>query len=167
MASAAWQRCASAAGTPWRSRWSGERVATAIPPEAASLRPGLDQELADRFAGKCYTAGVKNMPWFLLASSLIFAATPVNDPYSSLSRAERELLKPQVERWVKDQIKHNWSDLWEIQDQTPELKNELLLGDRDHPDLSRIEYVQAMQETMGVGYPEIKAFTLSEIQREN
>ena len=103
----------------------------------------------------------------ILASAFMFAATPVDDPYSPLSQSERELLKPQVKRWINDQIKHNWSDLWEIQDQTGELKNELLLGDRDHPDLSRNEYVEAMGETIGIGYPEIRAFTLSEIKAGN
>jgi hypothetical protein len=114
---------------------------------------------------------MKNVPRVLLAITLtsvfIFAATPANDPYSSLSQAERETLKPQVERWVKDQIKHNWSDLWEIQDETSELKNEILLGDRDHPDLSRSDFVEAMRETMGIGYPEIRAFTLIEVKGES
>ena len=33
--------------------------------------------------------------------------------------------------------------------------------------MDRSNYVQAMQETMGIGYPEIKAFTLHEIRRED
>jgi hypothetical protein len=59
-----------------------------------------------------------------------------------------------------------WSDSWEIQDQTPELKNELLLGRKDAPDMDRNEYVQAMRSTIGIGYPEIKAFTLTEVDKE-
>ena len=77
------------------------------------------------------------------------------------------MLKPQIERWMHDQIKHDWADMWEIQDQTSELKNELLLGRRDAPDMDRSQYVQAMRETIGVGYPEIKAFTLREVRRED
>jgi hypothetical protein len=57
--------------------------------------------------------------------------------------------------------------MWEIQDQTPELKNELLLGNRDAPDMNRNEYVQAMQTTVGIGYPEIRAFKLTEVDKED
>ena len=105
-----------------------------------------------------------------VAISLVFAmylvAAPASDPYDSLAPAERNLLKSQVERWIRDQVKHDWSDLWEIQDQTPRLKNEILLGHRDAPDLGRKQYVQAMRETIGVGYPEIKAFALHEVRSE-
>ena len=104
-----------------------------------------------------------------LVVTLAFAATlmavPTSDPYASLAPTERTLLKPQVERWIHDHVKHDWSDMWEIQDQTSQLKNELLLN-RDAPDMDRKQYVQAMQQTIGVGYPEIKAFTLREIRSE-
>jgi hypothetical protein len=104
-----------------------------------------------------------------IAISLAFAATllavPVSDPYASLASSEKTLLAPQVERWIHDQVKHDWSDMFEIQDQTSQLKNELLLK-RDAPDMDRKQYIQAMQQTMGVGYPEIKAFTLREIRHE-
>jgi hypothetical protein len=56
--------------------------------------------------------------------------------------------------------------MWEIQDQTSDLKNELL-GRRDAPNMGRSQYVQAMQATIGIGYPEIRAFTLREIRRED
>ena len=99
--------------------------------------------------------------------AFMLASLPASDPYSTLSQSEKELLKPQVERWIHDQIKHDWPDLWAIQDQTPELKNELLLGRKDAPDMDRNRYVQAMRATIGSGFPEIKSFTLNEIQREN
>jgi hypothetical protein len=57
--------------------------------------------------------------------------------------------------------------MWEIQDQTAELKNELLLGRRDAPDMDRAQYVQAMRATIGTGYPEITAFTLRQVSKEN
>jgi hypothetical protein len=56
--------------------------------------------------------------------------------------------------------------MWEIQDQTGDLMNELLLH-RDAPDLDRKQYVQGMQATIGIGFPEIKAFTLREIRNAN
>lgn len=88
------------------------------------------------------------------------------EPFGSLTSAEKSLLKPQIERWIHDQVKHDWSDLWEIQDQTPELKNELLLGRKDAPDMDRNQYVEAMRNTIGTGYPEIKAFVLTEIDKQ-
>lgn len=90
----------------------------------------------------------------------------VSDPFSSLTQVEKTMLEPQIERWIHDQVKHDWADMWEIQDQTSELKNELLLGRRDAPDMDRQEYIQAMRDTIGTGYPEIRAFTLREIRRE-
>ncbi|MFZ0297464.1 MAG: hypothetical protein WAM13_03875 [Candidatus Sulfotelmatobacter sp.] len=99
----------------------------------------------------------------LLVSVGIDAAT---DPFGQLTSAERALLKPQIERWIHDQLKHDWPDMWETQDQIPKLKNELLLGRNDAPDMDRNEYVQAMRSTVGVGYPEIKAFRLTEVDKE-
>ncbi|MGA8763096.1 MAG: hypothetical protein WB562_09550 [Candidatus Sulfotelmatobacter sp.] len=98
----------------------------------------------------------------LLTSASINGAT---DPFGQLTSAEEALLKPQIERWIHDQMKHDWSDMWEIQDQTPELENELL-GRKDAPDMDRHEYVQAMRSTIGIGYPEIKAFRLTEVDKE-
>jgi hypothetical protein len=98
---------------------------------------------------------------------MLLSVVPATDPYSSLSPDETRLLKPQIERWIRDQVKHDWSDLWEIQDQTPDLKNELLLGEKDAPDMDRGHYIEAMKSTIGIGYPEIKAFRLHEIRKEN
>jgi len=94
------------------------------------------------------------------------AGSATDDPYGTLTPSERTLLKPQIERWIHDQVKHDWSDMWEIQDQTPELKNDLLLGRKDAPNMDRNQYVQAMRDTIGIGYPEIKAFKLTEVDKE-
>ena len=102
-----------------------------------------------------------------MALACMLSSTPVSDPYGSLTPGERTLLKFQIERWIRDQTKHDWTDMWEIQDQTPDLKNEILLGQKGAPDLDRIQYVQAMRATIGIGFPEIKAYTLREIRREN
>ncbi|MGO9085881.1 MAG: hypothetical protein ACLP6G_19170 [Terriglobales bacterium] len=102
----------------------------------------------------------------LLGILVVVGVGAATDPFGSLTPAEKALLKPQIERWVHDQVKHDWSDLWEIQDQTPELKNDLLLGRKDASDMDRKQYVDAMRSTIGIGYPEIKAFTLTEVDRE-
>jgi hypothetical protein len=115
----------------------------------------------------CYFDCMKSASIFVFAFIFMLASLPASDPYATLSQSERESLKPQVERWIHDQIKHDWSDLWAIQDQTPELKNELLLGQKDAPDMGRGQYVQAMRVTIGSGFPEIKSFTLNAVQRES
>jgi hypothetical protein len=97
----------------------------------------------------------------------IVSAVLVNDPFGSVTQEEKAVLKPQIERWVRDQLRHDWADLWEIQDQTSDLKNELLSGRRDASDMDRSQYVKAMRETIGIGYPEIKAFALTDVRREN
>ena len=52
-----------------------------------------------------------------------FAAPQTSaDPYASLSTEEKAVLKPGIERYVHDQLKQNWADLWEIQDQTSDFK---------------------------------------------
>ncbi len=97
----------------------------------------------------------------------VVAAVAGNDPYQTLSAAEKAHLQPKIERWIQDQLRHDWADLWEIQDRTPELKKELLLGQRNAPNLDRDQYVEAMKNTIGVGYPEIEGFTLTEVDRES
>lgn len=92
-------------------------------------------------------------------------ASPSADPYSALSDQQKIIIKPLVTRWVHDQIKQNWKDLWEIQDQTSDLKNELLF-DRSAPDMDQKRYVEAMRGTMNSGYWVIQNFTLREIRIE-
>jgi hypothetical protein len=98
---------------------------------------------------------------------MITAVLAATDPFASLTPSDKALLKLQIERWIHDQVKHDWADLWEMQEQTPELKNELLLGNKDAPDMDRKQYEKAMRDTIGTGYPEIKAFTLTEVDKES
>jgi hypothetical protein len=85
----------------------------------------------------------------------------VTDPYASLTPEVREVLKPGVERYIHDQIKQDWADLWEIQDQTSDLKNELLLGNRTAPDMTKEQFVSAMREVIATGgHPRMRTFDL-------
>lgn len=68
---------------------------------------------------------------------------------------------------MRDQIKQDWGNLWEIQDQTADLKNELLLGKRDAPNLTKQQFVAAMRETIGSGYPRLRSFDLREVKPDN
>jgi hypothetical protein len=88
------------------------------------------------------------------------------DPYASLSAEEKAVLKPGIERYVHDQLKQNWADLWEIQDQTSDLKNELLLGNRTAPDMTKEQFVAAMKEMIGTGgYPIMREFELRTVKQ--
>jgi hypothetical protein len=102
----------------------------------------------------------------LIACLLLFAlplqATEPN-PYSALSPEQRSVLQPAIKRYISDQLKRNWADLWEIQDQTRELKAELLL-DQQAPDMNRESFVIAMKQTMGLGFPLLKKFELQEVK---
>jgi hypothetical protein len=98
-----------------------------------------------------------------VASSIVsaFASPLVTDPYTSLSPQEKSILQPGIDRYVRDQLKQNWADLWEIQDQTSDMKNELLLGNRTAPDLSKDQFVAAMREVIATGgYPRMRDFDL-------
>lgn len=97
--------------------------------------------------------------------TLVAAAAP-SDPYVTLTLEQKAVLKPVIERYVRDQEKQDWKDLWEIQDQTSDLKNELLLGHRDAPDMTKEEFVSAMQATIGTGYPRLRAFQLREVRSD-
>jgi hypothetical protein len=90
----------------------------------------------------------------------------VSDPYRTLPPEQAALFKPVVDRYVRDQITQDWGDLWDIQDQTSDLKNELLLGRRDAPDLNRNEFIAAMQETIATGYPRMRSFELRDVRAD-
>jgi hypothetical protein len=90
-----------------------------------------------------------------------------NDPYRALTTDQRAMLQPVIERYVRDQIKQDWGDLWVIQDQTSDLKNELLSGRRDAPDLSREQFVAAMRNTIGTGYIRLRSFELRDVKPDN
>ena len=90
-----------------------------------------------------------------------------HDPYSAVTPAQRAILQPVIERYVRDQIKQDWGDLWEIQDQTSDLKNELLFGKRDAPNLTKKQFVSAMRYTIGSSYPRLRSFDLREVKPDN
>jgi hypothetical protein len=103
----------------------------------------------------------------ICAISTFAAAQTSPDPYASLSAEEKAVLKPGIERYVHDQLKQNWADLWEIQDQTSDLKNELLLGNRTAPDMTKEQFVAAMKEMIGTGgYPIMREFELRTVKAD-
>jgi hypothetical protein len=109
-----------------------------------------------------------------LAIRLLICLTPTTaicsaqaaDPYSLVSADLKPVLQTGIKRYISDQINQNWNDLWEIQNQTADLKNELLLGNRSAPDLTKEQFVTAMKATIGVDYPRLRAFTLRSIKND-
>ena len=101
------------------------------------------------------------MAVILMALRVANAST---DPFTELSPKQKALVKPVIERYVHDQITENWGDLWEISDQTPDLKNELLSGNRNAPDMTKEQFVSAMRETIGTGLPRLHSFDLLQVK---
>ena len=99
---------------------------------------------------------------FLLLFLPIQATEP--NPYSALTPEQRSILQPGIERYVSDQVKKNWADLWEIQDQTVEVKRELLLGESG-PDMDRKQFSKLMKYTIETGgRPHLTKFELQEVR---
>lgn len=64
-------------------------------------------------------------------------------------------------------VSTDMADLWEIQDQTSDMKNELLLGNRTAPDLSKDQFVAAMREVITTGgYPRMRDFELRVVRAD-
>jgi hypothetical protein len=98
----------------------------------------------------------------LLASSCIAQS----DPYASLTQEQRQVLQPAVDRFVRDVTKQDWKDLWEVQDQTSGMKNALLEGDRDAPDLTKSQYIAAMRSIVGVEFIRVRTLTVREVRAD-
>jgi hypothetical protein len=74
------------------------------------------------------------------------------DPFASLRTEESGLIKPVVERYIRDQAKQNWADLWDIYDQNSdiEFKRDTRRSD-DAPPLDREQFAKAWQELISSG----------------
>jgi hypothetical protein len=135
----------------------------------------IDEAHGSQLFSAIYTASIPRMKRakFILVLTAIcaissFAAPQTSaDPYASLSAEQKAILKPGVERYVHDQLKQNWGDLWEIQDQTSDLKNSLLLGNRDAPDMTKDQFVRAMKYTIeSGGRPRMRSFELRVLRED-
>jgi hypothetical protein len=88
----------------------------------------------------------------ICATSKLASSQISRDPYASLGPEEKGILKPAVERYVRDQANQNWADLWEIYDQIPdiEFKRDTRRPD-DAPPLEREQFAKAWQELISSG----------------
>ena len=134
-------------------------------PKTRHIRPNV------HLCPSCYILPVKNWPYTILLFALFLlpaavASQTISDPYAALTPEQVTTLKPVLERYINDQLYGKWSDLFEIQEQTGRLKNELLLGNRSAPDMTREQFVEAMKETIGTGYPRLRSFKIQTVRAD-
>lgn len=82
------------------------------------------------------------------------------DPFSGISSQDRSALEPSIGRYVRDQMKLDWTDLWEIDEQDIDTKRDFLLKD-DAPVVSKEQYVELKKDAIaGGGVPLMTSFEL-------
>ena len=84
----------------------------------------------------------------LLTSRIPFASS--SDQFASVRPQDKTLLEPAIKRFSQDQIKHNWADLWEIDEQDIDTKRDFLLKD-DAPAVPKKEYVERKEGSIASG----------------
>lgn len=100
------------------------------------------------------------LPLFLLP----FLLAAKGDLYLRVAPADRQLLKDGIDRYVRDQIKRDWSDLFEIK-----IPGFAIVADYDDlsdkaPVLSKSEFVDVMNEQVSNGSrPFMQSFNLKSI----
>jgi hypothetical protein len=100
----------------------------------------------------------------ILGFGLIFtsalARTAKNDPFAGIAPQDRSVLEPAISRYTHDQMKHDWTDLWQIDEQDIDTKRDFLLKD-DSPAVSREQYVERKEEAIASGgVPLMSSFEL-------
>jgi hypothetical protein len=97
----------------------------------------------------------------LLTPGLIGASD--SNPFASVRPEDRTLLEPAIKRFAQDQIKHNWADLWEIDEQDIDTKRDFLLKD-DAPAVAKSEYIEDKENAIASGgVPLMTSFELTSV----
>jgi hypothetical protein len=95
---------------------------------------------------------------FLLSSPHVHGLGP--DPFVKVNASDKALLVPAIQRFSKDEIRRDWADLWEIDEQDIATKRDFLLKD-DAPPVSRKEYIERKNFAIeGGGVPLMNSFEL-------
>lgn len=85
------------------------------------------------------------------------------DPFSGISSQDRSDLEPSIARYVRDQMKLDWRDLWEIDEQDMDTKRDFGLKD-DAPAVSKERYLEGKEDSIaGGGVPVMTSFELVSI----
>ncbi len=100
---------------------------------------------------------------FLIFSAVILVGASKPDPFASVQPSDRALLEPAIKRFAQDEMKLNWSDLWEIDEQDLDTKRDFLLKD-DAPLVDRKEYIEYKQDALASGgVPVMTSFDLTSV----
>jgi hypothetical protein len=100
---------------------------------------------------------------FLVFFSVIFAGASKHNPFASVQPRDRALLEPAIKRFAQDEMKLNWSDLWEIDEQDVATKREFSLKD-DAPLVDRQDYIEYKQDALASGgVPVMTSFDLTSV----
>lgn len=105
--------------------------------------------------------------FFLIALALLMIAPPVRtqapSPFATVDPHVRVLLEPAITRFSKDEIKMDWKDLWEIDEQDVARKRDFLLKDDAAP-VNRDQYLLLMNQALeGGGVPVMTSFQLIKV----
>jgi hypothetical protein len=99
----------------------------------------------------------------IIPVALLFLLAAKADPLRSVSDADRELLRAGLKRYSADEIKRNFSDLYDIQDQDVATRRELGLSD-DGPPVDRATFENGMKSAIeGGSAPTLQSFELTEV----
>jgi hypothetical protein len=105
--------------------------------------------------------------FFLIALAFLLIASPAwtqsPSPFVAVTPQTQVLLGPAITRFSKDEIKMDWKDLWEIDEQEVATKREFLLKDDAAP-VSRDQYILLMNQAIeGGGVPIMTSFQLVKV----
>jgi len=99
---------------------------------------------------------------FLPVLFVAIGASKAN-PFAAVQPADRALLEPAIKRFAQDQMKLNWNDLWEIDEQDIVTKRDFSLKD-DAPSVQRSEYVERKEDALASGgVPVLTSFELTSV----
>src|ERR1700744_1555923 len=88
------------------------------------------------------------------------ARTQTISPFAAVTPQTKVLLEPAIARFSKDEIRMDWKDLWEIDEQDVARKRDFLLKDEAAP-VSRDQFILLMNQAIeGGGTPIMTSFQL-------
>lgn len=100
---------------------------------------------------------------FLIFSTLILVGASKPDPFVSVRPSDRALLEPAIRRFAQDEMKLNWSDFWEIDEQDVATKRDFGLKD-DASLVDRQDYIEHKEDALASGgVPVMTSFDLTSV----
>lgn len=103
---------------------------------------------------------------FALGFGTVLSTNAVKpEPFSNLTPQERAIVEPAIRRYTNDEIKHDWSDLWTLDEQDIDTKRDFMLKDDAAP-VPQKRYVELKQDAIASGgVPLMTSFKLLSVLR--